>query len=73
VLTPARADVLSKIADKTDPHVVRVGVDGPDGSGFWLDSYDHDRFRADVLEPFAPGGDRRYRAVHRDGPADGGA
>ncbi|GIE36313.1 uridine kinase [Actinoplanes italicus] len=114
MLTPARADVLSKIADKMDPPVVRVGVDGPDGSGktvlaaelasmlrdrgrpvvqvsiddfhhvravryrrgrdspegFWRDSYDYDRFRADVLEPFAPGGDRRYRPAAHDVSTD---
>jgi uridine kinase len=33
VLTPARAGVLSRIADAITPDVVRVGVDGPDGSG----------------------------------------
>jgi uridine kinase len=33
--------------------------------GFWLDSYDYDALRANVLVPFAPGGSRRYRtAVH---------
>ncbi|WP_106330618.1 uridine kinase [Actinoplanes italicus] len=97
-----------------DPPVVRVGVDGPDGSGktvlaaelasmlrdrgrpvvqvsiddfhhvravryrrgrdspegFWRDSYDYDRFRADVLEPFAPGGDRRYRPAAHDVSTD---
>lgn len=110
MLTAARAGVLSKIADAMIPDVVRVGVDGPDGSGktvlaaelaavvrgrgrpvvqvsiddfhhvrairhrrgrdspegFWLDSYDYDRFRTDVLEPFAPGGDRRYRPAAHD-------
>ncbi|MEU4626702.1 uridine kinase [Actinoplanes sp. NPDC023801] len=112
MLSAARALVLSEIADAivADPDVVRVGVDGPDGSGktvlatelaavlrdrgrpvvhlsiddfhhvrairhrrgrdspegFWLDSYNYDRFRADVLEPFGPGGDRRYRPAAHD-------
>lgn len=30
-------------------------------AGFWEDSYDYCRFRRDVLEPFAPGGSRRFR------------
>jgi uridine kinase len=29
--------------------------------GFWLDSYDYARLRAEVLEPLGPGGSRRYR------------
>jgi uridine kinase len=33
--------------------------------GFWLDSYDYEALRENVLVPFAPGGSRRYRtAVH---------
>jgi uridine kinase len=35
------------------------GRDSP--LGFWADSYNYDRFRRDVLEPFAPGGSRRFR------------
>jgi uridine kinase len=34
--------------------------------GFWLDSYDYARFRADVLDPWAPGGSRRYRPAAHD-------
>lgn len=116
MLTEARSRVLTEIADAilTGPSVVRVGVDGPDGSGksilagelagalrargrpvvhlsiddfhhvrkiryrrgrnspegFWLDSYDYDRFRACVLEPFAPGGSRRYRHAGHDLASD---
>lgn len=41
----------------------RLGRDSP--SGFWLDSFDYDRLRADVLEPLGPGGGRRFRrAAH---------
>ncbi|GGN46522.1 uridine kinase [Actinoplanes campanulatus] len=42
----------------------RQGRDSP--RGFWEDSYDYDRFRRDVLEPFGPGGSRRYRAAAHD-------
>ena len=34
--------------------------------GFWLDSYDYGRLRAEVLEPLGPGGTRRYRARGHD-------
>ncbi|TWD82358.1 uridine kinase [Kribbella amoyensis] len=34
-------------------------------SGFWLDSFDYDRLRAELLDPLSPGGSGRYRtAVH---------
>lgn len=29
--------------------------------GFWADSYNYDRFRRDVLEPFSPNGSRHFR------------
>ncbi|MGN9908540.1 uridine kinase [Phytohabitans sp. LJ34] len=109
-----RLRVLATVADRVpeppDRACVRVGVDGPDGSGktvfaddlaallrergrpvvrislddfhnvravryrrgrdspegFWRDSYDYARFRADVLDPFGPGGSRRYRAAAHD-------
>jgi uridine kinase len=41
----------------------RRGRDSPEG--FWLDSFDHSALIENVLVPFGPGGDRRYRpAVH---------
>jgi uridine kinase len=41
----------------------RRGRTSPEG--FWLDSYDYPALVSDVLTPFGPGGDRRYRrAVH---------
>lgn len=41
----------------------RRGARSPEG--FWLDSYDHPALIENVLEPFGPGGSRRYRsAVH---------
>lgn len=42
----------------------RRGRSSPDG--FWQDSFNYPRFRADVLEPFAPGGSRRYRTAAHD-------
>jgi uridine kinase len=42
----------------------RLGRDSP--QGFWRDSYDYQRFRGEVLEPFAPGGSRRYRPAGHD-------
>ena len=34
--------------------------------GFWRDSYDYPRLRAEVLEPLGPGGSRRYRGRGHD-------
>ncbi|BCJ40052.1 uridine kinase [Actinoplanes ianthinogenes] len=42
----------------------RQGRESP--VGFWEDSYNYERFRGDVLEPFAPGGSRRYRPAAHD-------
>ncbi|BCY07530.1 uridine kinase [Actinoplanes sp. L3-i22] len=113
MLSPARSRILAQVADAIPDHgrgFVRVGVDGPDGSGkttladelattlrdrgrpvvrvsiddfhqvralrhrrgrdspegFWSDSYDYPRFRADVLDPFGPDGTGRYRPVAHD-------
>jgi uridine kinase len=38
--------------------------------GFWLDSYDYPRLRAEVLEPLGPGGSREYRPRGHDLPSD---
>jgi uridine kinase len=59
--------------------VVRVGVDDfhhPRGvryrrgrhspEGYWLESFDYPRLRADVLTPLGPGGSRHYRAAAHD-------
>jgi uridine kinase len=35
-------------------------------AGFWLDSFNYERLRADVLEPLGPGGSRRYRPAAHD-------
>ncbi|WP_204354820.1 uridine kinase [Mycolicibacterium llatzerense] len=42
----------------------RLGRDSPEG--FWLDSYNYERFHADVLAPFSPGGSREYRVAAHD-------
>ena len=66
-LRAAGRDVVQVSVD--DFHHVRAlryrrGRDSPDG--YYLDSYDYARFRTDVLDPFGPGGDRRYRASAHD-------
>jgi uridine kinase len=38
--------------------------------GFWLDSYDYARLRAEVLEPLGPGGSRDYRPRGHDLESD---
>jgi len=46
----------------------RRGRDSPDG--FWLDSYDYDRFTVDVLDAFSHNGSRRYRSAAHDVATD---
>jgi len=46
----------------------RLGRDSPDG--FWADSYNYERFQADVIAPFSPGGSRRYRTAAHDLTSD---
>ncbi|WP_213454714.1 nucleoside/nucleotide kinase family protein [Rhizomonospora bruguierae] len=42
----------------------RQGRASPEG--FWRDSYNYARFRADVLDPLGPNGTRHYRAAAHD-------
>ena len=70
-LTGAGRPVVQVSAD--DWHQVRAlryarGRDSPEG--FWLDSYDYPRLRAEFLEPLGPGGSRRYRARGHDLASD---
>lgn len=72
------ADDLAATMRSAGRPVVRVSVDGfhhprttryrrgrESPEGFWLDSYDYDRFRSEVLNNFGPNGSRRYRpAIH---------
>jgi len=73
------ADALAEVLRGCGRPVVRISLDdfhhvravryrrGRDSpSGFWADSFDYPRFRADVLEPFAPGGARVYRPAAHD-------
>lgn len=77
------ADELADVLRSAGWDVVRVSLDGfhqprelryrrgrasPDG--FWLDSYDYARFRANVLAPFSPGGNRVFRRAIRDVASD---
>lgn len=38
--------------------------------GYWLDSYDYDALRDDLLDPLGPGGSRRYRTGIHDVDTD---
>jgi uridine kinase len=73
------ADHLADVVRASGRTVVRISLDdfhhvravryrrgraSPDG--FWRDSYNYVRFGADVLEPFGPGGSRRYRIAAHD-------
>lgn len=77
------ADQLAEVLREQGREVVRVSVDGfhrprteryvrgaGSPEGFYRDSYDYDRFRADVLDPFGPGGDRVYRETAHDVATD---
>jgi uridine kinase len=77
------ADALAEVLRTEGRSVVRVSVDGfhqprtvryrrgrDSPEGFWLDSYDYQRFRDDVLDPFGPGGSRRYRAAAHEVATD---
>jgi uridine kinase len=65
-----RAVVRISVDDFHNPRVVRYrrGRESPDG--FWLDSFDYSRLHIDVLAPFGPGGDRRYRRASHDLASD---
>ncbi|WP_421743629.1 AAA family ATPase [Cellulomonas sp.] len=77
------ADELAAELHREGRDVVRISVDGfhrprderyrqgrHSPEGFWADSYDYDALRTEVLEPFAPGGSRRFRRAVRDVSTD---
>ncbi|WP_235522297.1 uridine kinase [Cellulomonas sp. Root137] len=77
------ADELAAELRREGRDVVRISVDGfhrprderyrqgrHSPEGFWADSYDYDALRTEVLEPFAPGGSRRFRRAVRDVATD---
>ncbi|MGV0811022.1 uridine kinase [Mycolicibacterium boenickei] len=68
------ADTLAAVLQSRHCPVVRVSIDSfhnvravryrqgrQSPLGFWQDSYNYSRFRRDILEPFGPGGSRRFR------------
>ena len=60
-----RPVVRASVDDFHHPRVQRHRRGRSSPSGFWLDSFDYDRLRHDLLDPLGPGGSRRYRtAVH---------
>ena len=48
------------------PRAIRYRRGRSSAQGFFLDSYDLEALRGNVLEPFGPAGDRRYRAAVHD-------
>lgn len=77
------ADELAAVLRAGGRTVVRASVDGfhrpraeryargrSSPEGFYLDSYDYDVLRRELLEPFAAGGSRRYRTAVRDVTTD---
>lgn len=68
------ADELAQVLRRRGHEVVRVSVDdfhqvralryvrgNTSAEGFWLDSYDYDRFRTELLEPFGKGAGHHFR------------
>jgi uridine kinase len=77
------ADALADVLKISGRGVVRISVDDfhnvsavryrrgrSSPEGFWLDSFNYERLRADVLEPLGPGGSRRYRSTAHDLASD---
>jgi uridine kinase len=72
------ADELGSVLTQRGTPVVRASIDGfhrpqaerwvrgrESPEGFYLDSYDYPRVRSELLDPLAPGGNRRIRrAIH---------
>ena len=65
LLEQARPVVRASVDDFHQPRVQRYRRGRCSPNGFWLDSFDYDRLRDDLLDPLGAGGSRRYRtAVH---------
>ena len=77
------ADELADVLKIRGRGVIRISVDDfhnvsavryrrgrSSPEGFWLDSFNYERLRADVLEPLGPGGSRRYRSLAHDLASD---
>jgi uridine kinase len=61
-----RAATRISLDDFHNPLAIRHQRGRKSPEGFWLDSYDYERFTADVLTPLGPGGTRRYRPKAHD-------
>jgi uridine kinase len=66
VVAAQRPVIRASIDDFHRPRAERYrrGRDSP--LGFWLDSFDYDRLRAELLDPLSPSGSRLYRAAAHD-------
>ncbi len=61
-----RSVVRVSTDDFHNPRAVRHRRGRASPEGFWLDSYDYPAMRRRVLEPFGPGGSRRFQAACHD-------
>lgn len=61
-----RPVVRVSLDDFHNPRAIRYRLGRDSADGYWLDSYDYTRFRTDVLDPFGPGGSRRYHPRAHD-------
>jgi uridine kinase len=66
VLRTQRAVVRVSADDFHRPRATRYRRGRHSPEGFWLDSFDYARLRADVLDPLGPGGSRLYRRAAHD-------
>ncbi len=66
----SRPVVLIHVDDFLNPSSVRHRLGRTSPEGFWLDTYNYDAFRSDVLEPLGPGGNGLYRESSYDSAAD---
>lgn len=58
------------IDDFHHPKSIRYRRGARSPEGYWLDSFDYERFRADVLTPLGAGGSRSYRKRSHDLTSD---
>ncbi|GAA0497364.1 uridine kinase [Paractinoplanes deccanensis] len=61
-----RPVVHVSVDDFHHPAAVRHRRGRDSAEGFWLDSYDYAALVREVLDPFAPGGSRRFRRAAHD-------
>ncbi|BCB92114.1 uridine kinase [Phytohabitans suffuscus] len=61
-----RPVVRVRLDDFHNPRAVRYQRGRESPEGFWRHAFNYARFRTDVLDPFGPGGERRYRPAAHD-------